>query len=71
VKLNVDAAMRKSSPRGVVAVVCRGEAGDFMDASTLTLDGITDPTTMEAVACREAMALAHDLLVDQVTVTSD
>ncbi|XP_071683223.1 uncharacterized protein [Lolium perenne] len=71
VKLNVDAAMRKSSPGGAVAVICRGEAGDFMGASTLTLEGITDPATMEAIACREAMALAHDLMADRVTVASD
>jgi ribonuclease HI len=41
-----------------------------MGASTLTLEGITDPATMEAIACREAMALAQDLLVDRVTIAS-
>ncbi|KAK1650398.1 hypothetical protein QYE76_068203 [Lolium multiflorum] len=70
-KLNVDAAMSKTSRGGAVGVICRSDNGDFMGASTLTVSGINDPATMEAIACREAMALAKDLQLHRVTVASD
>ena len=71
VKINVDVAMRKSSPGGAVGAICRNTAGSFLGASSLTIDGIADPAIMEALACREALALAQDLMVDKVTVASD
>jgi hypothetical protein len=48
VKLNVDAAMVKSASGGAVGVVCRSDSGEFMGASSLTMQGISDPTVMEA-----------------------
>ena len=42
-----------------------------MGASALTIPGIVDPVTLEAIACREALALARDLLLTRVTVASD
>jgi ribonuclease HI len=61
VKVNVDAAMAKTGPGGAVGAVCRDGAGVFMGASTLTVDGITNPTVLDALACREALALALDI----------
>jgi hypothetical protein len=58
VKFNVDAAMAKNGPGGAVGVVCRSETGDYLGASALTIPGISDPAVMEAIACREALALA-------------
>jgi hypothetical protein len=60
-KLNVDAAMSKQDRGGAVGVVCRSEQGVFLGASSLSVPGIADPTVMEAIACREAMALVKDL----------
>lgn len=37
----------------------------------MVVDGVTDPTTLEALACREALALATDLLLSHVEVASD
>ncbi|KAK1683351.1 hypothetical protein QYE76_044199 [Lolium multiflorum] len=71
VKINVDAATAKNGPGGAVAVVCRSEAGTFMGASTLTISGLDNPATLEAVACREALALAQDLSLSHVCVASD
>jgi hypothetical protein len=48
-KVNVDAAMNKSSPCGAVGLICQSGEGDFIGASTLTVSGITDPVTMEAI----------------------
>jgi hypothetical protein len=70
-KLNVDAAMSKQDRGGAVGVVCRSEQGVFLGASSLTVPGIADPTVMEAIACREALALAKDLQLPRITVASD
>jgi hypothetical protein len=70
-KLNVDAAMAKSRPGGAVGVVCWDESGSFLGASMLTVQGISDPAIMEAIACREALALTQDLHLRRVTVASD
>jgi hypothetical protein len=71
VRLNVDAAMAKTTTGGVVGVVCRSALGEFMGASALTIPGITDPAVMEALACREAMALAKDLNLQNIMVATD
>jgi hypothetical protein len=70
-KLNVDAALSKSMPGGAVGVVCRREDGSFLGASCLTINGISDPAILDALACREAIALAHDLQLQKITVASD
>jgi ribonuclease HI len=71
VKINVDAAVAKTGRGGAVGAVCRDEAGLFLGASSLTIKGISDPTVLEALACREAMALAADLNLQRVTVATD
>jgi ribonuclease HI len=70
-KINVDASMAKTTTGGVVGDVCRSADGVFLDASSLTAHGITNPATMEAIACREAIALAQDLQLNRITVASD
>jgi hypothetical protein len=42
-----------------------------MGASALTIPDITDPAVMEALACREAMALTKDLHLQNITVATD
>ena len=70
-KLNADAAMAKTGPGGALAAVCRTETGTFLGASTLTVEGITDPAVLEAIACWEALALAQDLQIQRITAASD
>jgi ribonuclease HI len=40
-------------------------------ASVLVTQGITDPETMEAIACREGLALASDLAIRRLRLASD
>ena len=61
VKINVDASVANVHRRGVVAAVCREHDSNFLGASVIIFRGITDPTTLEALAVREALALAKDL----------
>jgi ribonuclease HI len=71
VKINVDAAVEKVEVGGAVGAVCRAEDGTFLGASVLKVRGINDPAILEAIACREAMALAEDLYERKVTVATD
>jgi ribonuclease HI len=45
--------------------------GVFLGASSLTIEGITNPAVLESMACREALALAQDLHLQQITVATD
>jgi ribonuclease HI len=71
VKINVDAALNKQQNGGAIAAVCRSEDGDYLGASAIVVQGITDPAVMEALACREAMSLAKDLHLQRIHIASD
>ncbi|KAE8783168.1 hypothetical protein D1007_43385 [Hordeum vulgare] len=70
-KLNDDVAVAKSSNIGVVGVICRNAEGHFLGACALVFHGITEPATLEAYACREAIALAEDMVITKVRIASD
>jgi hypothetical protein len=55
---NVDTAVSKQTGRGTIAAVARSEVGVFFCASAVVLPGRTDPEILEALACREGIALA-------------
>jgi hypothetical protein len=55
-KINVDASASRSEERGPAAVVI---AMGFTRGPPPSFKGVTDPTTLEALACREALALAE------------
>ena len=61
VKIHVDGAVYRNR-RGTAAAVCRDQTSNYLGSSELVLPGITDPPTLEAIACREGLALADDLL---------
>ena len=52
-KINVDAAVSKNLSLGSVAAVARDSDGGFLGASSLTIEGMTEPEMLEVVACRE------------------
>jgi ribonuclease HI len=70
-KINVDAAVAKSTPKGAVGVVCRTLEGAFIGAAATVYAGLTDPGYLEALACREALDTAADLLLGPIHVASD
>ena len=67
-KFNVDAAVSQSRRRGVAAAICRDHDGSFQNASAIVVKGVFDPPTLEALAIREALALAEDLNIQSVHV---
>ena len=53
------------------AAVCRDEQGNFLESSALVIHGIHAPTTLESIACKEALSLGKDLLLHNFVVASD
>jgi ribonuclease HI len=70
-KINVDAAILKNSSKASASAVARDSSGMFVGASVMVTEGISDPEIMEAVACRESLALASDLMLQKFRVACD
>ena len=70
-KINVDASISKNMFRVSVAAVAHDQAGKFLGASGVVLEGITDAKTAEAIACWEGLALASDLYLQSFRLASD
>ena len=62
---------QKNSKSVAVAAVARDSSGCYLGASTLVFAGVSDPEILEVLACREGLALANDLLIQQARVASD
>ena len=69
-KINVDVAVSRQGFDSI-GVICRNHEGMFIGASTCGFSNIADPPTLEALAIREALALADDLYLRRVEVASD
>ena len=69
--MNVDAATMRRSRFGAIAAICRNEDGLYLGASAIVFNSISDPATLEALAVREAMALAEDLQLQTIHIASD
>ena len=52
-------------------MVCRDSSGLSLGSSVITIQGITDPPTLQALACREALSLAEDLNLNNLIIASD
>jgi ribonuclease HI len=70
-KVNVDAVVSKNFSIAVIAAVARSTAGEFLGASSMVLKGLSDPETLDALACREGLSVAADILLQRVRVTTD
>lgn len=68
-KIHVDGGCR--SWGGTTAAVCRDNHGNYLGSSAIVLHGSTDPATLETIACREALALAEDLNIQRIIISSD
>ena len=70
-KINVDAAVSKSSNIEATAAVARDDNGNFLGASAVVWEGFEDPEILEAMACREGLSLAADLCLGKIRIASD
>jgi hypothetical protein len=70
-KINVDGAFAQNGSVGAATAFCRNEKGDYLGASALVVPNITDPTVLEALACREGLSLAEDLNLSSIHLATD
>ena len=70
-KIHVDAGVSPARRKGSAAAVCRDEHGTYLGSSSLVVPGIQDPAILEAIACREAYALAEDLALHNFIIACD
>jgi hypothetical protein len=70
-KINVDAALAKSSGSVVAAAVARDFTRRFLGSSAVVMEGSLEPETIEAIACKEGLALASDLLLKDFRLACD
>ena len=54
-------------------MVCRDrdQQGNYLGSSSLVIAGVDDPVILETIACREALALAEDLNLNNLIIASD
>jgi ribonuclease HI len=70
-KINVDGAFSRDGATAAAAAFCRDDNGQYVGASAIVVANIADPATVEALACREWLALAADLNLSTISVVSD
>ena len=70
-KINVDAAVARSGGSDAVGAICRDSNGLFIAASARVFDGISEPATLEALACNEALSLALDNNLSRCLIATD
>jgi ribonuclease HI len=63
--------LTKTAAAGAVAAVARSDAGEFLGASAVLVEGITEPETLEALAVREGINLAQDLQLTKIKIATD
>jgi hypothetical protein len=71
VKANVDGAVSRNDVKGSSAVVFRNNLGQYLGSSTMMFLGVTDPASLEVLACREALSLVADLSCQRIHFASD
>jgi hypothetical protein len=69
--LNVDGAVARNEDHGSISAIARDATGLFLGASTRTINDISHPATLEAMACAEALSLAEGLGITHIQVVSD
>ena len=70
-KINVDTALAKNSRVIAAAAVARDAMGKFLVASAVVMEGLLEPNTVEAIACKEGVALASDLVLRDCRLSCD
>jgi hypothetical protein len=70
-KINIDAGVARDQKFSVIPAVARSGSSEYLRASAMVISGIADPEVLEALAVREGLCLANDLLIRRVRIASD
>lgn len=71
VKIHVGAAIGHHKDGGAYAAVCRDGEGNFLGASAVYVQDLSEPEVLEALASNEGLALALDLACNYVVLSTD
>nr|XP_020198524.1 uncharacterized protein LOC109784346 [Aegilops tauschii subsp. strangulata] len=71
VKIQVDGGQARNGRSGAAAALCRDHHGLYLGSSAMSFSDISDPATLEALACREALNLALDLSLEHIIIACD
>jgi hypothetical protein len=71
VKVNIGMTVSKNTTLVAFIAVARSSDGTFMGALVVVVQGITEPETLEAMACRESLSVASDHLLLKIRVASN
>lgn len=58
-------------PARLAPLICRDKEGHFLGASAVTFEGLSNPSSLEAWACNEALVLARDLHIQNILIGFD
>ena len=67
----MDGGIAKTANKGGYATVCRTTNGEYNSASTVAIEGLTNPGILEALACCEALSLAQDINARRIVIACD
>ena len=56
---------------GAAATIVRDDQGHYLGSSALVVGGVDDTACLAALACREAQALAQDLMLNYVVIACE
>jgi len=56
---------------GIYNAICRDSTGKYLGSSAIKCQGVTDPTLLEALPCREALSLALNLSLEYIQIALD
>lgn len=70
-KNNVDAALLKNTGVVSAAMIARDAIGNFLRASALVFEGITDAKTVKTTSFKEGLSFASDLAMQKFRLVCD
>lgn len=69
--MNLEAAILKNTCRAAAEAITRDATCAIQGAPVLVIEGIMNPKRVEAIASREGLALANDLMLRRVRLACD
>ena len=71
IKINTNGATDMGLIRGGAGFIARDHHGALVRAGGSRYDGVTDPLSIELLACRDAILMAQDMAIQQVVLETD
>lgn len=70
-KINIGGAVDNANGKGATGMVARDHDGAFLSARHIGYVGVTDPLSLELLACRDAMLFAKEKGYQSIIIETD